>query len=246
MTKMSSAVNSTYRRTAAILGMALLLLTACPPSYADQSAPAPPPMKGVEWTTIQDLKPNAAPENRTVKQKWAVVVGASKFKEKRLCGEEIAMDAAAQAFYRYLIDPHGGRFDPEHVKLLINGAATRQNIMNALNDRWLGSLSGKDDLVVVFVATNGFPTTDGTTYLCAYDAALDNIYSTCISMQTLMDTLRHNVRSDRILLVLQACYSGAADSHREQRLCSAVTTLMSTKSYWAKAMSFSRRAVPMK
>ncbi len=176
---------------------------------ADQIAPSPVP--GVEFTQIQDLNPNAKPTNKPIKQKWAVVIGASKFKEKRLEGSEVSMDKAAQQFYDYLVDPHGGRFQPNHVKLLVNASATRQNIVSSLTSPWLGSLAGPDDLVLVFIATNGFPTTDGSTYLCAYDCAIDNVYSTCISMQTLMDTLKKDVKSERIMLVLQSCYSGAAE-----------------------------------
>jgi Flp pilus assembly protein TadD len=145
-----------------------------------------------------------------VKQKWAVVIGTAKFKEKRLNGDEQSMDAAAKQFYDYLLDDQGGRFAPSHVKLLLNSEATRQNIMSTLGHSWLANLAGQDDLVVVFIATSSFATTDGGTYLCAHDCALDNIYSTCISMQDLMGSMRKEIKSDRILLVLQACYSGAA------------------------------------
>src|SRR6516162_2290791 len=121
------------------------------------------------------------------------------------------MDAAAHDFYTYAVDPNAGRFQKDHVRLLVNSEATEQTIMSALGKPWLGSLAGPDDLAVVFVSTLGFPTTDGSSYLCSYDCALDNVYGTCISIQNLMGTLRKNVGTDRILLVLQACYSGAAE-----------------------------------
>lgn len=165
---------------------------------------------GVNFTKIQDLDPNAKSTNKLIKQKWAVVIGAGSFKENRLNGF-FAMDKSAYDFYDYLVDPKAGRFDKTHVKLLVNSAATRQNVMNNLGSGWLGKLAGPDDIVVVFISTHGFPTTDGSTYLCAYDCALDNVYSTCLSMQDLMQTLKSQVKSDRILLVLQACYSGAAE-----------------------------------
>lgn len=172
---------------------------------------APNSVPGFQWTQIQDLKADARAENRPIKQKWAVVIGASKFKEHRLDQADASMDRAAHEFYNYLIDEKGGRFAPSHVKLLTNAEATRQGIMAALGSQWLGQLAGPDDLVTVFIATNSFPTTDGSTYLCAYDCALDNIYSTCISIPDLMGTLKKEVKSDRILLVLQAAYSGAAE-----------------------------------
>ncbi|HEY9733265.1 MAG TPA: tetratricopeptide repeat protein [Drouetiella sp.] len=169
-------------------------------------------LPGIEFTKIQDLNPNAPSTNRPVKQKWAVVIGTSKFKEGRLSPSEATdMADSARSFNDYLIDSHGGRFDRSHVKLLENAGATRQGIMSALGQNFLGNAVGKDDLVVVYLATSAFPTTDGNTYLCTYDCALDNIYGTCISMQSLMSTLKKNVHSDRILLVLQAAYSGAAE-----------------------------------
>lgn len=172
----------------------------------------PKAVPGIEFTKIQDLDPKAPGANRPIKQKWAVVIGTSKFKESRLAPAE-AMDMAQSAkdFDNYLVDPHGGRFDRSHVKLLMDAGASKQGITSALGPGFLGSVAGKDDLVVVYLGTSAFPTTDGNTYLCTYDCALDNIYGTCISMQSIMSTLKENIHSDRILLVLQAGYSGAAE-----------------------------------
>ncbi len=198
-----------------------LILTALTPTLAAQNsttsgaAPEPDlnkaPASGVQWTKIQDLDPHATAGNRPIKQKWAVVIGTAKFREHRLDAPDAKMDAAARNFASYLKDETAGRFPESHVKTLINQEATRQNILNNLGKGWLGSLAGPDDLVVVFISTHGFPTTDGTTYLSAYDCALDNVYSTCISMQSLMKTLKENVNTDRIVMVLEAPYSGAAE-----------------------------------
>ncbi|MGD9682675.1 MAG: tetratricopeptide repeat protein [Candidatus Obscuribacterales bacterium] len=197
--------------SALILAPSTVVLLSATPAGA-QAAPALPKVKGVEFTKIQDLNPEERSTNRPIKQKWAVVIGTSKFKESRLQPVEAGdMAQSARDFYDYLIDPNGGRFDRNHVKLLLDSHATRQSIMSALGSNFLGNGAGPDDLVVVFVATSGFPTTDGSTYLCSYDCALDNIYGTCVSMQTLMSTLKKNVHCDRILLVLQAAYSGAAE-----------------------------------
>jgi hypothetical protein len=68
------------------------------------------PASGVQWTKIQDLNPNATSTNRPIKQKWAVVIGAAKFKEKRLDGVDAKMDLAARNFAAYLKDPNAGRF----------------------------------------------------------------------------------------------------------------------------------------
>ena len=163
-----------------------------------------------DWTKIQDLKSDAQSPNRAIGSKWMVIVGASKYREKRL-ESPFPMDKSAEDLYEYAVDPAVGRFEKDHVRLLVNGNATKQNIMTSFGNSWLGSLAGPDDLVVVFISTLSFPTTDGKAYLCAYDCALDNVYSTCLSMQDLMDSIKHNIKARRIVLILQACYSGAAE-----------------------------------
>lgn len=167
------------------------------------------PSEGIQFTEMQDINPSAA-ANRPVKQKWAVVVGIANFAERRLIGDDLVMDKAAHNFYNYLVDPNGGRFAKDHVRLLVNTSATRANVLNTLGDKWLGALAGPDDLVVVFIATEAFPLIEGGTYLAAYDATLNNVYQTCFSMQDLMSTLKKNVKTDRIVLVLESKYSGAA------------------------------------
>ncbi len=203
-------------KASTLLALASTMLTGtmCTPAWSqsagDSSSQAKLP--GVEFTKIQDLNPTAKGTNRPIKQKWAVVIGTSKFKEGRLSSaKDDDMAQSAKEFYQYLIDPKGGRFDANRVKLLLDSDAQKQNIMTALGPSFLGNGAGPDDLVVVYIATSSFPTTDGNTYLCSYDCALDNIYGTCISMQSLMSTLKQNVHTDRILLVLQAGYSGAAN-----------------------------------
>jgi len=169
------------------------------------------PASGINWTKVQDLNPNAQSQNSPVRQKYAVVIGASKFKESRLDSADSKMDLAARNFAEYLKDPDSGRFPETHVKMLLNSEATRQNVLANLGKGWLGSLAEPEDLVVVYIATQAFPTTDGGSYLCAYDCALDNPYSTCFSMKGLMETLRQEVKSKRIILVLDSPYSGAAE-----------------------------------
>jgi tetratricopeptide (TPR) repeat protein len=189
------------RRSAISLALAATIILA-----ARTNAATP----GVEFTKIQDLNANTASVNRPVNQKWAVVVGISNFKDRRF-SSDVPNAKAARDFYSYLVDPKSGKFAADHVKLLTNETATQHNIMNTLGPHWLGTVAGKDDLVVVYLASDGFPTTDGGTYLAAYDCAMDNIYGTCVSVKELMQSLRKSIPSDRVVLVLQSNYSGAAD-----------------------------------
>ena len=168
------------------------------------------------FTKIQDLNPNAKPLNRPVRQKWAVVVGISKFRDSRL-NSDFALGKTAKDFYKYLVDPHGGRFRADHVRILTDEDATQQNINRSFGEDCLGELVGPDDLVLVYIATRAFPTTDGNSYLCAYNCQMDNIYGTCLSIESLMQSLKKTVRSDRILLILESAYSGAASLASESK-----------------------------
>src|ERR1700679_2344218 len=188
-----------------------VMLSTAPALAVDNADLSKGPASGVNSTKIQDLNPNAKSINSPVRQKWAVVIGAAKFKESRLDNNDTKMDVAAKNFADYLRDPNSGRFPDSHVKVLLNSEATRQNVLANLGKGWLGSLAGQDDIVVVYISTQAFPTTDGGSYLCAYDCALDNPYSTCFSMKSLMDTLKQEVKTNRIILVLEAPYSGAAE-----------------------------------
>lgn len=190
--------------------LVLVCLLVTPPAMAADNT-SQPPLPGVKFTKVQDLDPNKLGPNRPIKQKWAVVIGISKFKETRLVTNDPVLDSSAKQFHNYLVDPNGGRFDAKHVRLLINSKATRQNILSTIGAQFLGALAQPEDLVVVFITTNSFPTTDGTAYLCAYDCALDNIFGTCISINDLMQTIRKNVKAERILLVIEAAHSGAAE-----------------------------------
>lgn len=180
------------------------------------------------FTKIQDLNPNKQGVNRPVRQKWAVVIGVSKFADSRL---DSADDAAktARKFYDYLIDPKAGRFRADHVRLLTDEAASQQTINNSIGSMWLGRLAGPDDLVVVYIATKAFPTTDGNSYLCSYNCRLDNIYGTCMSIQSLMQLLKENVKSDRVVLVLESAYSGNAQlsSSGTSRSSTGITSIAS-------------------
>lgn len=196
------------RLVACLPGSLLMLLSLvfiCGRACSGQTA-----LPRVEFTKTQDLKADARATNRPVADKWAVVIGINEFAEKSL-NNNLGMDRAARDFFAYLVDPRYGRFDRDHVRLLTNDEATRQNILSATGPQWLGQLAGPDDLVVVFIGTHGFPAGDGNTYICASNTVLDNLFATGISMQGFMQSLRKNVKTDRIVLVLQACYSGAAE-----------------------------------
>jgi tetratricopeptide (TPR) repeat protein/uncharacterized caspase-like protein len=149
--------------------------------------------------------------------KWAVVVGVSQFADGAVPSLKYAAKDAKD-FYDYLTDPTLGHFKKDHVKLLVNEDATKVNIMDSLGDSFLPFAAGPNDLVVIYLSTHGSPAgadREGLNYVIAYDTNLKRPYSTAISMKELMASVKNRVHTNRKLVVLDTCYSGAgAEEHK--------------------------------
>ncbi|CAN5432198.1 hypothetical protein BH11CYA1_BH11CYA1_19650 [soil metagenome] len=148
--------------------------------------------------------------NRPVRDKWALIVGISNFQDSKLNLRYPAKDA--KDFNDYLLKE--GNFAPDHVKLLTNEQATRANILSELGDKWLPRVANPDDLVVIYISSHGSASDmdiGGVNYLLAYDSQVDSLYASGLPMQDLTRIIKGRVHSDRVVLVLDACHSGAAD-----------------------------------
>lgn len=154
--------------------------------------------------------PTGKPEaTRPIKDKWAVVVGVSRFADSKINLRYPAKDA--RDFYDYLVNE--GNFKKDHVVLLTDEEATRIRILSALGDKWLPHLARPDDLVVVYISSHGSPAdmdVGGLNYIVAHDTSRDCLYATAIPLQELMRIVKSRVLASRIILILDACHSGAA------------------------------------
>ncbi len=148
--------------------------------------------------------------NRPVKDKWALIVGISSFQDPKLNLNYPSKDA--QDFYKFLTTE--GNFQKDHVKLLVNEQATRGRILSELGDKWLPRVANPDDLVVIYISSHGSPSdldVGGVNYLLAYDTDVNSLYASGIPMQDLARIIKGRVHSDRVVVILDACHSGAAD-----------------------------------
>lgn len=168
----------------------------CPASAGDQSAGA------------AEGRERDARVNRPVKDKWALVIGISRFKKAEINLKYPAKDA--RDFADFLISD--GKFAADHVALLTDEAATRGNILSVLGDRWLPRVANPDDLVLIFISSHGSPSAvdvGGVNYLIAHDTDPENLFATGIPMQDLARVIKLRVHSDRVVVFLDACHSGA-------------------------------------
>lgn len=149
--------------------------------------------------------------NRPIKDKWALVIGISKFADSSINLKYAAKDA--QDFKEYLVKE--AKFAPDHVRLLIDEQATRENILANLGDKWLPRVANPDDLVLIYVSSHGSPSKvdlQGANYLVAHNTDKNSLYATGVNMQNLVKMIKDRVHSDRIVLMMDACHSGAANT----------------------------------
>lgn len=173
-------------------------------STSDSAPETPPPKKPV----VEKTKPSTTVDT-PVRDKWALVIGISKFGKPEYNLEYAAKDATD--FYNFLVNE--ASFKSDHVKLLLNEQATRANIMSAFGSSWLPRLTEPGDLVVVYVSTHGTPSTEddgGRNYVVAYDTDADDLYPTGVDMDEIYRRIKEGVKTDRVLIVLDTCYSGGA------------------------------------
>ncbi len=139
--------------------------------------------------------------DRPVKDKWAVVVGISNFKDAAINLRYAAKDATD--FSNYLVS--SAHFAKDHVRLLVDSQATRENIIGTLGDRWLRRLANSDDLVCIYISSHGSaaqPGAESTNFVVPYEGNIENIILTGIPMQTLTVGLKGLVHCDRMVVLL--------------------------------------------
>lgn len=144
-----------------------------------------------------------------VKDKWALVIGISEFKNPSLNLKYAAKDAGD--FKDFLVSKC--HFAPDHVKLLVNSNANKNRILDLIGDSWLPRVVLPDDLVVIFISSHGSPSemdVCGVNYVVAHDTNPDKLFTTGIQIQQLANTIRERVHSNRVLVILDACHSGGA------------------------------------
>ncbi len=144
-----------------------------------------------------------------VKDKWALIVGISEFANPEYKLRYAAKDA--QDFRNFLVNE--ANFQADHVKMLLNKDATKQHILAAFGDNFLPNLVQPGDLAVIYIATHGTPSSRDKghkNYIAAYDTVKTELYSTGVDMNEINDRIKSAVNTDRVLIVLDTCYSGNA------------------------------------
>ena len=152
----------------------------------------------------RDPKYRATKEDIGKGDLYALVVGISNYNDPAIPRLNVA-DNDAKAFAEF-IGTQKEVFKKIHLKLLVNEQATREAILDYLNEEV--SKCGKDDTVIVFLSGHGANDLrhPDDMYFLGYDARSKSIAATGVKMNGL-EFLR-GLESQRILVIADACHSG--------------------------------------
>jgi hypothetical protein len=154
-------------------------------------------------------QPEKQNSNRPIRDKWALIVGISKFNDSDVPKLKYSVKDAID-FYHFLVKDAG--FEPDHVRILLDEKASQRRVMSELGQKFLAQVVKPDDLVVLFFSTHGSPSQmdlRGDNYLVAYDSDPEDLFATGIEMKRVLDATNARVLTDRVLIVLDACHSGS-------------------------------------
>lgn len=170
-------------------------------------------LNGVSQVECKVLASVSEPLPSFVRQKFALVVGVSRFVDSSIHQLRFAAKDARD-LRDALVHPGFGRFPPDNVYLLTDEQATRANILKALNE--IALRAQEQDLVLVFFSSHGSPRKDrlglqGIGYIVTHDTRQSEIFVEALAFEDLREKLQV-ISARRKVLLLDTCYSGQSQA----------------------------------
>jgi peptidoglycan/xylan/chitin deacetylase (PgdA/CDA1 family)/TolA-binding protein len=162
--------------------------------------------------TRGDQPPTATPAPAFVspyRESWAAIIGIDDYtnwQKLRYATHD------AQGMKDLLLQKYN--FKPDHIFTLLDGQATRQNILSLLGDKLANpDLVQHDDRVLIFFAGHGatrkLASGRDLGYIIPVDADLFNFEGSAISMTNFQD-ISEAIPAKHVLFLMDSCYSGLA------------------------------------
>jgi len=152
-------------------------------------------------------------------RKYALVIGISKYKNdlQGIPNLEYA-DADARSIYEFLQQPGAGGFAREDMLILTNEQATITRIRQALTS--FVAKASASDLLLIFLAGHGAPDPSApqNLYVIAYDTSVGDMAETALPMSELRRYIEQNIRSKRVILLLDTCHSAGLSTEATRDL----------------------------
>ncbi|MCE9589042.1 MAG: caspase family protein [Planctomycetes bacterium] len=181
----------------------IALLTPAAQAGDGVAAPAPraEPSKAIGLSeALSALPPGVQTPNR-----WALVIGASAYQDKRI-PQLPACANDARALAGVLVDSSVGMFPVDHVTVLVDGDVTAVKVKDALDE--LSRHAGPSDLVVVFFSGHGATDDKGRAFWVMTDTQIDKLRATALP-ETDVSELLGEVKTTRLVTLIDACYSAS-------------------------------------
>jgi peptidoglycan/xylan/chitin deacetylase (PgdA/CDA1 family)/TolA-binding protein len=151
----------------------------------------------------------APPAAQPYHDSWAAIIGIDNYVnwQKLQYAAHDALGVKDLLIQKY-------NFKPDHIFTLLNGEATRQNILSLLGDKFANpSMVQREDRVLVFYAGHGatrkLASGRELGYIIPVDAGLANYEGSAISMTNFQD-ISEAIPAKHLLFIMDSCYSGLA------------------------------------
>jgi len=186
---------------------------------------------GREWVELE----RGRQPDRQKREKYAVVVGVSRQVSAAIPVLRYA-NRDASSFYDFLLSPVGGSFRPDHVRLLLDEAATANNLESSLLSVVLHSQP--EDMIVLFFSMHAAPdpTDQRNFYLLSYDADPKRMATTAFPIARLEELASRNGHANYVVAFADICRAyGVGEGNAPANNL--------TNQYFHRALSGGKRAV---
>jgi hypothetical protein len=145
-------------------------------------------------------------------QKYALIIGISRYRNSGAIRNLEYADVDARSIYEFLQQPAAGGFSRENMLLLSNEDATLASIRKALTD--FVARASTDDLLLIFFAGHGAPDqfAPQNLYVITHDTQVENMPKTALAMPELLRYVEQNIKSKRVVLLMDACHSAGVST----------------------------------
>lgn len=158
------------------------------------------------------LRPVIPASDYALRDRWAIVVGISRYQNERWNLQYAHRDA--KTFYELIRKPSGGGFLEDHVIKLIDEEATTRNVTRAL--RSFLQKPAPEDVVLLYFACHGAPDPNRpeNVYFITHDTDPDDIPGTALPMREVHLSLQENLSAERTIIIADTCHSGVIGEGR--------------------------------
>lgn len=142
---------------------------------------------------------------------YALIISIADYHHARKLPEAVLFDA--KDLSALLVDPQRCGYDPARVHVLLDGEATREAILTALDH--LRDVAESSDTVCIYFSGHGSRSQEGDeSFLLPVDASCAAMATTAIPASVFSERL-NAIGAGRLLVLLDACHAGGAGSVKD-------------------------------